>query len=121
MDDVKIDQVLDIRILKQFLAKDDSRLNIINIGTLTISGNNGGEFPELQFETLDHAIWELLERLPNPKFQSLRTLVYQVCAQRLGSKRKAATYLGLSESTVRSYFTPTKIKDHVGKLIEGRE
>ena len=92
----KIDQVMDVKILKQILAGNDEskiHINYMPIGTMVVEGERTAELSEIPTEIL---IMEVLDRLPNEhKLNSIRELAKHVAIVKMGSKEKAAKFLGL--------------------------
>jgi hypothetical protein len=96
-DEIKrIDQVMDVKILKQMLSgTDESKLNInyMPIGSVVVKDTENPPLSEIPTELL---VSELLDRLPKERrLARLRDMAKMTAIFKTGTRQKAAEFLGL--------------------------
>lgn len=87
--DIKIDQKA---VIQQVLGMNPGK-NIVIINM----ANTINECAENDKKTL----WEVIQHLPEPRFENLKQMAIEECLKHIGNKTASASFLGLSLRTVR--------------------
>lgn len=108
---MKVDQQIDIKILKHLLGSDDnSRLNIVSIENVNLGATKESL---LEFDTLG-LMTKLLDSIPEPRMQNLKSLAIESSLSSCQGKQfNACKYLGVGISMIEKFVSEKRSKKMV--------